>query len=162
MLKTNHEPTSFLPWLIEQEKAVEGSPEEDFFLRGAAARGSIVAMTDLMLNVYNSEKDDWEAWRWARRVLFLLGRSDRIDTSVDQEMLESIEPMAKETAERVEKEMPKTKDGRVFLQLPRAPQDVGLPGQFNYCLNCGRWKLPDAPLDQCDDSVHLVRRVFGS
>lgn len=157
--------TDFLPWMAEWVHCLDEAPDtpvEDWLLRGAASRGSIHAMARLMTWVYESEQDDWEAWRWAKRIIFLLGRTDRIDQITDEEILASAEVDAAAIADNVETNMPITRDGMQYVTLPHAPNDVGLPSQFNYCLSCGKWKSPSAPLDQCDDSVHLVKRHFGA
>lgn len=156
-----YEVTSWHPWWFCYVDEDERSPEADFFLRGAAARGSIYALAMLMNAVYESQRNDWEAWRWAKRLLFLASNPNRVDNTLDEDTLAEMVEDATKIIENVELNMPPSPEGKIYLKLPHSPKDVGIVGEFNYCLACGRWRRPDAPLDQCDDSVHLSSRSFG-
>jgi hypothetical protein len=147
-------------WFISASEDMEsqGSPSmADYCLRMAAQRGSALAMMILGQDRSAMEFDD-EALRWFRRVSFLMAdpRNEAWMTPEDRHQFAS--------------------DALRFQQAcvqngadpdAESPDDIGLNSLGAqglapvYCLKCGTQKYPNVPADQCDDSVHLVRRNFG-
>jgi hypothetical protein len=127
-------------------------------LRKAAQRGSALAM--MLLGFGRSAlQHDQEALRWFRRVRFLLADPGN-ETNISEEARTKMFTDAIKNAEIC------VHNGANPLESE--PQDVGVKslGALGlgpiYCLVCGSSKVPSAPPEQCDDSVHLVSRHFGS
>jgi len=154
---TNGQDTSYT-WMLLQSGNFPDEPlMEDYFLRKAAQRGSALAMMILGEMRANLEFDQ-EALRWYRRVEFLL-----LDSRNEPELPK---------ADRQEMLKDARGNGEIAIANgadPREdyPNDVGegseLPAKgFTYCLKCGKLKIVTAPIDQCDDSVHMEFRQFNS
>jgi hypothetical protein len=159
----NGEDLSPLWFLLQAKDASEEEDKrfEDFWLRKAAQRGSWFAMQELASLRYEHGHLE-ECMRWNQRLVACL-----IDaaTSLDQlippidsddyrEILDgAIGNMAWLASEGVDTERNNPRD--------LGPSRNYSGQQFTYCLKCGAWKIATAPLDQCDDSVHMTTRSFG-
>ena len=157
-LENGEDPT--YGWFLQQSEisADEGSPMmEDFWLRKAAQRGSVIAMMCLGEGRSELEHDD-EALRWFRRAEFLVS-DERNDPNLEASDRAEIQRDSRQFAE--------TTIANGADPQARAPEDIGVNSlaaaglEPTYCLRCGTWKYPDAPLGQCDDTVHMVEHRFG-
>ena len=147
-------------WFMQQSEisANEGSSMmEDYWLRKAAQRGSAIAMMLLGESRSELEHDD-EALRWFRRAEFLVS-DERNDPDLS----------ASDRAEilRDSREFANTTIANGANPNVLAPRDIGVNSlaaeglAMTYCLRCGMAKYPNAPLGQCDDTVHVVEHRFG-
>jgi hypothetical protein len=147
-------------WFIVQSEVAsdEGSPMmEDFWLRMAAQRGSVLAMMVLGELRAGIAHDD-EALRWYRRVEFLL-QDPRNDPGLEPAEREQMLADARTNAQIA---IANGADSGAISPQDLGAQSLAAAGRAHtYCLRCGRAKVPTAPPGQCDDSVHLELRNFG-
>lgn len=151
-------------WFIRQ--ALDASKEgdkrfEDFWFRKAAQRGSWYAMQELGTLRYELGHLD-ECMRWNQRLISWLNdfatAPDQLVTPLDRDdFREILDGAIGNVAWLASQGVDASKNN---------PKDLGASRdytgqQFTYCLKCGKWKIASAPLNQCDDSVHMTTRNFG-
>jgi hypothetical protein len=151
-------------WFIRQ--AIDSSQAgdkrfEDFWFRKAAQRGSWYAMQQLGTLRYELGHLD-ESMRWNQRLISWLmdfaSMPDQLETPLDSKAFREVLDGAIGNVSFLSSEgVDATRNN---------PKDLGASRdytgqQFTYCLKCGKWKIASAPLNQCDDSVHMTTRNFG-
>jgi hypothetical protein len=152
---TNGQDSSYDWFLLQSDMYSDEPIMWDFFLRGAAQRGSALAM--MILGELRADLEfDNEALRWFRRAEFLL-QDPRNEPEMGIEDRQKILADARENAEIA--------IANGADPGKRYPRDVGVGNElvakgFTYCLTCGKLKINTAPIDQCDDSVHMEFRQF--
>ncbi len=132
---------------------------QDFWLRKAAQRGSMIAMQKLAELRYHLGHQE-ESLRWNFRLLYAL-----LDDAANITESDHWEGWQEEVDSTVRNIAFLSGEGigigeGVFRNNPR---DLGSQRDypdFLYCLKCGSLKYAFAPIDQCDDSVHAAFRSF--
>lgn len=151
-------------WFLKsaQECLDEGDKRfADLYFRKAAQRGSWLAMLELADMRYELGHLE-ECMRWNQRLIACLldyaGREDELLPPISKEDW-------REELDRANANVSILASEGISVELNN-PKDIGesrdyMARQFTYCLKCGSWKIGTAPVEQCDDSVHMTTRNFG-
>jgi hypothetical protein len=134
---------------------------QDFWLRKAAQRGSMLAMQELAGLRYHLGHLE-ESLRWNYRRLYALLGDAAVITEADywEGWQEDVETTVNNIA-FLSGEGIAIGEG-VWRNNPRDLGDRRDYRDFLYCLKCGSLKYAFAPIAQCDDSVHASFANFGS
>lgn len=153
--------TTFLWFLQGADRAQQDNlpAVEDLFLRKAAQRGSWFAMDQLASWRYELGHFE-ECMRWNSRLLTFLAENknqigEQIPPISDSEF-NTLQEDAKANIEWL-----KSQGVSVGRNTPNDLSPSRFIQEHTYCLKCGKLKFSNAPIDSCNNDVHIVMHNFG-
>lgn len=128
------------------------NPLVDAALRQCALRGNVWAMMRLAIDVAENGLNDEEALRWAQRVEFALPHDSLAQIDPGAAVPDDVKKQMRADINKIKAEIFKA---HPRLKKQPGPNDVGVPGVYNYCLKCGGWRDSNAPLSICENTEHF-------